>query len=91
VPSDARKPFASTSSCPTQTTVANPMPRPSASVLQRLFLVSSTLDYLFARLWPCRAPWLIGKLSRSEFICSLLLSSLTFEDQEMLQVVFHER
>jgi hypothetical protein len=31
-------------------------------------------------------PWLIGRLSRSEFICSLLLDSLTFEDQEMLRV-----
>jgi len=38
VPSDAPgKPFASTSSCLTQTTVANPMLRPFDSVLQRLF------------------------------------------------------
>ena len=38
VPSDTPgKPFASTSSCLTQTTVANPMPRPFDSVLQRLF------------------------------------------------------
>src|SRR5471030_1644532 len=37
-PSDAPgKPFASTSSCLTQTTVANPMPRLFDWVLQRLF------------------------------------------------------
>ena len=67
--------------------------------------VSSTLDYLFARLWPYRAPlvdWqaITFGVHLPLIICSGEYSantdargatSLTFEDQEMPQVIFHGR